>query len=217
MSARGGVLVLNAAPAGAEADVLVALVGADGRVEASEEAHGLGAADGIAIMARSVLNAVPPPERIVVVTGPGSFTGLRASIALAHGLAFGLDVALLGISVGRACAAVDGSEAPWACLSLARRGRVFCERSEGAVTAFAPERVVDQKWPAGTVIHGDAQAIVSEELAAVRGWRLSGVRRPDAAAILRAADYWPSSDVAPLYIDPPEAKPPAAGLRPAPV
>jgi tRNA threonylcarbamoyladenosine biosynthesis protein TsaB len=66
-------------------------------------------------------------ERVGVVTGPGSFTGLRVGLATAKGLAVGLGCATLGISAIEArAAAVGAGEHPVLVLTSARRGEVFC-------------------------------------------------------------------------------------------
>lgn len=66
-------------------------------------------------------------DRLGVGIGPGSFTGLRAGIALAEGLSLGLDRPLLG--VGSLLAMAHGSlvKDPGPCCALldARRGELF--------------------------------------------------------------------------------------------
>lgn len=60
--------------------------------------------------------------QIAVVVGPGSFTGLRAGLAFARGLALGLDVPAVGVSRMQALARPHG---PVHVVLDARRGAVF--------------------------------------------------------------------------------------------
>ncbi|HLV64511.1 MAG TPA: tRNA (adenosine(37)-N6)-threonylcarbamoyltransferase complex dimerization subunit type 1 TsaB [Polyangiaceae bacterium] len=66
-------------------------------------------------------------ERVAVGTGPGSFVGLRVGIALAQGLALGLDVPVVGVSSLRAMAGAvpDARREPRLALLDARRNEVF--------------------------------------------------------------------------------------------
>jgi tRNA threonylcarbamoyladenosine biosynthesis protein TsaB len=66
-------------------------------------------------------------DRIAVGTGPGSFTGLRVGIALAQGIAEGLERPLVGIGSLLAMAlAAPGASAALRCPVLdARRGETF--------------------------------------------------------------------------------------------
>lgn len=59
-------------------------------------------------------------DRVVVGTGPGSFTGTRIGLALARGLALGLDVPVAGVSTLDALG--SGGATP---VIDARRGEVF--------------------------------------------------------------------------------------------
>jgi len=66
---------------------------------------------------------------IAVSCGPGSFTGLRAGIAAAKGLAFSLGVPLYGIPTLEALAANAPPGEGEVCAVLnARRGEIFCAR-----------------------------------------------------------------------------------------
>jgi len=66
-------------------------------------------------------------DRLAVGIGPGSFTGLRVGIALAEGLALGLDVPLVGVASLRAMAAATpaGEARLRAPVLDAKRGEVF--------------------------------------------------------------------------------------------
>ncbi|WP_168194392.1 tRNA threonylcarbamoyladenosine biosynthesis protein TsaB [Formicincola oecophyllae] len=189
--------------------------------------------------------ASPAPERVVVVTGPGSFTGLRASMALAAGLGAGwmcpvwpvpladavrCDVALQGY--GRA---VDqGVDV----LCHARRGRVFVVPAVGKAYALALKDQSIEGTPtkggklAGFVA-GDAVAgptALPELLTALRvraalqggkGPMALPCQTPSPKAILLAGAFLAASagsfaPLEPFYVDAPEAKLPAAGLRPQP-
>ncbi len=67
-------------------------------------------------------------DRIAVLSGPGSFTGLRAGIAFARGLARALDVPLVSASTFRAAAAALSPNEPLDVWLDAGRGEVFRAR-----------------------------------------------------------------------------------------
>jgi tRNA threonylcarbamoyl adenosine modification protein YeaZ len=160
-------------------------------------------------------------DAIGVTIGPGSFTGLRASIALAQGLGLAADVPVHGISMGEAFgAALPLLQRPlWVALT-ARRGRVFLER-DGVATGFDD---ADLPQPAGPIaLAGEQAGGVAARLAA-RGndVMLTDARYCSGTAIAaalrrRVAAGLPMRPAMPLYVDPPEAKLPAGGLRPAPI
>jgi len=166
--------------------------------------------------------AAPALDLIAVTVGPGSFTGVRAGLALAHGIALAAGVPLVGVSMGEALAEALphlGRRALW-CAIDSRRGRVFLER-DGLVTAMALENL---PRPEGQVaIAGDAAITVAAWLAARDAdVMLTDARLPVARHIAligqrRLAGDLPPCAPQPIYVDPPEARLPAAGLRPAPV
>jgi tRNA threonylcarbamoyladenosine biosynthesis protein TsaB len=71
-------------------------------------------------------------ERVVVGTGPGSFTGLRIGIALGEGLALGIGVPLVGVCSLEALARAPEGTRPRVAVLDAGRGELF-------VAAYAPD------------------------------------------------------------------------------
>jgi len=216
------ILALDAALARCSAAVAV-----DGVVVAHEAAAGArGQAALLAPMAAHVLAragvAAEALDGIAVTVGPGSFAGLRAAIALAQGIALAAGKPLVGVRVAEALAAglaLPPGRALWTAID-SRRGRVFIDR-DGEIVGFGLDAL---PRPAGPVaIAGDAAMEVATRMAA-RGddVMLTDARLPDAgfvavAGALRLAGALAPLAAQPLYIDPPEAKLPAGGLRPAPL
>ena len=154
-------------------------------------------------------------DRVAVIVGPGSFTGLRASIALAHGVGLASGAPVVGVTVGAALASMDGvpSDRPfWAAID-SKRGRVFLER-EGRIESVALDAL--PLPPSPIALGGDAALAVGEALAA-RGAdvQLSPQRHPAPSGIARAAASGRTVAAQPVYVDPPAARPGPAG-RPAP-
>lgn len=159
---------------------------------------------------------------VAVCTGPGSFTGLRTSIALAQGFAAGIGATLWGVPTWDAYQeALPNLDLPLWVVIRARRGRLFLLRDPDKAEAFA-----DDALP---IVRG-AVAVAGEEETLAASWLtahgvdvvLTGIRQPDAACVgLAARRRKQAGDkpkaALPLYVDPPEAKLPAAGLRPAPL
>ena len=209
------ILVLNGAGGGA----IAALVEHGTRRLGEAERHERGGAERLATMVRDLLGSAgwgpADLDLVACVVGPGSFTGLRASLSLAHGLALGLGVPLCGVTLMEALRQSVGDRGgrPLWCVCVARRDRVFLERDAGlpaqgcALDALpVPDRPV---WLAG-----DASALVAARIPRVER---TGVERPTAAAIATIAlqrhqGALPPIATLPLYVDPPAALP-AAGAR----
>ena len=161
-------------------------------------------------------------DLIGVTVGPGSFTGIRAGLALAHGIALAAGVPLIGVTVGEALADALphlGVRRLWAAIDN-RRGRIFLER-DGAIVACGLDALPAPDGP--LAIAGDAAPPVAARLAArgsdvmLTDARLPAPRHIAEAAARRLAGALPPREVQPLYVDPPEARLPAGGLRPPPV
>jgi tRNA threonylcarbamoyladenosine biosynthesis protein TsaB len=177
-----------------------------------------GAASRLPVMAAAVLREAglePAALNAVAVTiGPGSFTGIRAALALAHGIGLAAGIPVIGVTVGEACAEALphlGRRQLWTVID-SKRSRVFLERA-GTIASVAAETL---PWPGGPVaVAGDAAVAVAAQLAA-RGVdvMLTDVRRPQPkhvamAARRRADGGLPPRAAQPVYVDPPAARLPA--------
>ena len=174
----------------------------------------------LASMVERVLVGAPGFDAVAVTVGPGSFTGLRTAISLAHGLAAS-GCPLVGVTVAEALASAVGAlhgRTLWTVID-SRRGRVFLD-VDGVVRAVGIDAL---PRPGGPVaVAGDAAVTVAARLAGL-GFdvRLTDARWPlalDVAAVglRRLEGLLPPLLVQPVYVDAPEAKLPAGGLRPVP-
>ena len=215
------VLALDSALARCSAGIV-----ADGVLRAGRrQKAGRGQAALLPMMVAAVLDeagvSATDLDLIAVTVGPGSFTGIRAGLALAHGIALGAGVAVVGVTVGEALADALphlGTRTLWSAID-SRRGRVFLER-DGSVVACALDSL---PRPAGPVaVAGDAAVAVAAWLAAhdidvmLTDARLPTARHVAMASVRRLAGALPPLAAQPLYVDPPEARLPQGGLRPAP-
>jgi tRNA threonylcarbamoyladenosine biosynthesis protein TsaB len=215
------ILALDAALEGALAAVV-----RDGVVLAERQFRAeRGQAAALAPMARDVLAeagiVAKNLDAVAATVGPGSFTGLRAALALAHGIALAAGCAVVGITVAEALAAAlpGAGEKIW-CAINSRRGRIFLDTGD-SLRAVALDALPLPEGP--VAITGDAADAVATRLAA-RGCDVLATDslQPRASAMARIAARrlvgdLPPLPARPLYVDPPEAKLPAAGLRPAPI
>jgi tRNA threonylcarbamoyladenosine biosynthesis protein TsaB len=186
---------------------------------------GRGQAARLATMVAEVLaSAKIPPDRldaVAVTTGPGSFTGLRAAVSLAQGIARGLRKPLIGVTLSEAFAeegCIQTGRVLWTAIDT-RRGRVFLDFGDG----FRALSLDLLPMPGAPVcIAGDAAVLVAAQLAA-RGADvlLADARLPTPRAIARVGERRlggksPELSQQPLYVDGPEARLPGSGFRPAP-
>ena len=149
-------------------------------------------------------------DAVGVTTGPGSFTGLRGALALAHGLALGAGVAVVGVTVAEALLhRVSGQTgAIWIALDARRPGRVFLDAGRGMVACTLD----DLPQCAGPVlVLGDAAAAVAAVRPDARAGEGRVVRAADVARVAQrrlAGEIGPCAPQ-PLYVEPPAARPPA--------
>ena len=84
-------------------------------------------------------------DRIGVGVGPGSFTGLRIGVALAQGIALGLNCPVVGVSSLQAMAfAAPASDLPTAAVVDARRSEYFVALFSSAGDELVGPRTVSQ-------------------------------------------------------------------------
>jgi tRNA threonylcarbamoyl adenosine modification protein YeaZ len=219
------ILVLDSALARCTA----ALVVDDAVVTSRSEAHRQGQEAVLPVMAREILaNAsvmpgqVSPRIDLVAATiGPGSFTGIRACLALAHGIGLALGVPVIGVTVGEAIADAFphlGDRVLWT-VTDSRRGHIFLER-DGDTVSLAQDALPSP--PAKVAIAGGAALQVAARLAAtganvmLTDARFALPRHIALVASRRHAGALRPRTPLPLYVDPPEAKLPPGGLRPPP-
>lgn len=163
----------------------------------------------------------PEFDAVAATIGPGSFTGLRGALALAHGLALGAGVPIVGVTVAEALLERLGPYAGeiWVALDSRRAGRIFLCR--GTLTSV--EELTALPAPAGPIgLIGNAAAAAGAALreagAAVTVFPVAAVAAADVGLIglKRIAGHLVPLGAQPLYIDAPEARS-TLPLRPAPV
>ncbi|MCK8784710.1 tRNA (adenosine(37)-N6)-threonylcarbamoyltransferase complex dimerization subunit type 1 TsaB [Roseomonas sp. NAR14] len=218
------ILALDAALARSSAAIL-----ADGAVMAQAAADGpRGHAAILPPLVRRVLAEAgvraDALDAVAAVVGPGGFTGLRAALALAQGIALSAGLPSLGVTTGEALAAalppaLRRARMVWSVVDN-RRGRVILERfppgadsPDGPPEAHALDALPEAGWPPALV--GDAAPAVAERLRA-RGIAATetGVLLPDAADAARVAARRLAGDIPPLaalplYVEPPAVRLPA--------
>ena len=187
-------------------EAIVALIAND-QVVAEERAPG---ARGLAETLPRMVEAVAGPgyDLLAVVAGPGSFTGIRAGLALGHGLALGAGVPLVAVTMGEALEAANGEALVVA--TDAGRGRVFVEHAGRCSAVAAADAVV---VPTGLRVAGDAAHDVAGPLAARLLPQPADVAR---AALARHAGRLPPRMALPLYVDDALVSAPRDKPRPPP-
>ena len=141
-------------------------------------------------------------ERLVIGLGPGSYTGIRAAIALAQGWSLGREVALQGVSSAECLAAqaqADGLRGRINVLIDAQRGEFYLagyDLDEVAAREVEPLRIVP-------LVAAQATAtLIGPEV--TRWFPNSPVVFPRAATLAQLAlprtDFLPGEKIEPIYL-----------------
>lgn len=158
-------------------------------------------------------------DRIVVTTGPGTFTGVRIGLAFARGLGLARGVPVIGIDSLSAIAANEKAIDPLLVVSDARNGEFYAAVFDARRMLLRQPHVttaVDAaaELPPGTRVVGTgAQAVIG---ASGRSDLILSAASalPVAANFARlGAHAEPGEMPAPLYLRAPDAKPQVAALR----
>jgi len=158
-------------------------------------------------------------SRIVVSTGPGSFTGIRVGLSAARGLALATELPVVGITTLVALAApvlAQGNGRAVAAAIDARHGRVFFQIFAPTGLSLMPARALLARNAARSA-GGAPIRIVGSGAALVAGaTSVSHEVVPKSAALdpvwlarLGAAAPIPERLPRPIYLRPADAKPPA--------
>jgi tRNA threonylcarbamoyladenosine biosynthesis protein TsaB len=155
-------------------------------------------------------------DRIAVTIGPGSFTGLRAGLAFAKGLGFALGRPVIGL--GTLEALVDEREPGLTAAVIdARRGQVYLEAFRDGVTVLGPtllglkesvDKLINIDAAGPSTLVGPGAELISRHFPKAR---VASRAHPDPAHLARlaASRPAPSGGLSPLYLRPPDARPPS--------
>lgn len=158
-------------------------------------------------------------DRIVVSTGPGSFTGVRVGIAAARGLALALIIPVIGISTLEAIAAEVRQTHPGRSVFVAldaRRDEVYSAEYDANGVCMSEPAVLSVPVAAArasstkSVLAGSGARIVAEavdgDFALARGSHAATADIEIFARLGAIADE-PGTPPNPLYLRAPDAKP----------
>ncbi|WP_346893552.1 tRNA (adenosine(37)-N6)-threonylcarbamoyltransferase complex dimerization subunit type 1 TsaB [uncultured Roseibium sp.] len=195
-------------------------------LEVSSEEIGRGHAEKLMDMISEVMaessTAFTDLDRVVVTTGPGSFTGLRVGLSVARGFGLVLGKPVVGVTTlaALACAAANDPKAGSSILvALTGKGEeVYCQTFNGhgepagepAVRTLTDLRT---SLPADVSFAGSAARAVAEAAGYGQERILSECGYPDIRDVARlgiSADPKQAAPV-PLYLRPPEASPAKSG------
>lgn len=188
-----------------------------------EKGHAEHLAPMVADLTEEAAVALRDVDRVGIVHGPGGFTGLRVGLAFARAMALGAQTAVIGVNSLEALAYGARSNEAAAAFTApvidARRGQVYAALYDGAGVEILAPFVSAPEGAFETITHkiGGAPALCLGTGAALMpqtppNWRMSagdGQIDPTHVALLAAQRPVPSAPPAPLYLRPPDAKPPS--------
>lgn len=147
----------------------------------------------------------PPPDRIVVGTGPGSFAGIRSAIAFAQGYALGRPCEVLGLPSPCALA----GEGRLAVVGDARRGMAWVALFDGfemkGDVFQVPQADLAKAVPDDFAVVTPDAARIEPLLVATFGARYKGGRTPTAEGLKAFAEANPvllKPEPLPIYLNP---------------
>jgi tRNA threonylcarbamoyl adenosine modification protein YeaZ len=152
-------------------------------------------------------------ELLVPTLGPGTFTGIRAGLAAARGLALAADRPALGVSTLEAMAAAAGP-GPCLCLLRGRGATVFAQRFAADGAPAGPPAALPLPGALDFAATGDRIVVERAARAVATGALPVGIDAAAAARaalvrIARGAQPGPGSALHPLYLRDADARPDA--------
>ncbi len=158
-------------------------------------------------------------DRVAVLNGPGSFTGVRIGVAAARGLALAMGCPAVSVTAFTAAAAVycqsHTVEGPFAIAFDAKRDQVYLQNfTAGGDPLSAPaavdlDTIAERVAPDAVVVLGSGSGFVLKSLAAAGRHLAAGddTRRGADIVARLGADLEAEDAPLPLYLRPPDAKP----------
>lgn len=184
-----------------------ALFDDDGATIASrDELIGRGHAERLVPMIEETLEG-RTPTRIIVGLGPGSFTGIRVSIAAAHGLAIGWGVELSGMASLALTAASFGANRDMAVAVAGGHGELFVQEFGPRGEPVSELRNLAPAAAAAATTSGLVVGSGAQQLVAARGWGEAREAWPSAANALKLPRAVRGLAPRPIYARAPDARP----------